>query len=347
MVALCFVAALCFAAALFSVALYPVALHGAEPTGKLKEVLERGQLYCGVNGKLSGFGFMDPQGNMVGFDVDICRAVAAALFDDPAKVRFTPLSAPQRFTALQSGEIDLLSRNTTWTISRDSRVGLDFAPVVFYDGQGIMVKRELGVSSVSELDGASICVQTGTTTEKNLTDYFRNRGIAFNPVISQDYATSVDGFIKDRCDAFTTDRSGLLATKIKYPELADAVILDEVMSKEPLAPAVVQGESQWRDAVAWIVFGLIQAEELGVTQENIQRMSGSTDLNVRRLLGIEDTFGEDLGLSNDFLARTIRHVGNYGEIYERHLGMDSPFKLPRGLNDLWSRGGLMYAPPFR
>ena len=319
----------------------------AEPKGILKKVLQRGVLYCGVNGKLSGFGFLDPEGRMTGFDIDICRAVAAALFDDPEKIRYTPLSAPQRFTALQSGEIDLLSRNTTWTISRDSRVGLDFAPVVFYDGQGMMVMSDLGVARIDELDGATICVQTGTTTEKNLTDYFRNRGLSYEPVVTQDYETSVNAFLKGRCDAFTTDRSGLLATKVKYPALADALILDEVMSKEPLAPAVVQGDSQWHDLVSWVIYGLIEAEELGVTSVNAVQKRDSTDLNIRRLLGVEDTFGEDLGVTNDFIYRIIRHVGNYGEIYDRHLGRNSPFNLPRGLNDLWTRGGLMYAPPLR
>lgn len=319
----------------------------AEPKGILKKVLQRGVLHCGVNGKLSGFGFLDPEGRMTGFDIDICRAVAAALFDDPEKIRYTPLSAPQRFTALQSGEIDLLSRNTTWTISRDSRVGLDFAPVVFYDGQGMMVMSDLGVARIDELDGATICVQTGTTTEKNLTDYFRNRGLSYEPVVTQDYETSVNAFLKGRCDAFTTDRSGLVATKVKYPALADALILDEVMSKEPLAPAVVQGDSQWHDLVSWVIYGLIEAEELGVTSANVAQKRESTDLNIRRLLGVEDTFGEDLGVTNDFIYRIIRHVGNYGEIYDRHLGRNSPFNLPRGLNDLWTRGGLMYAPPLR
>jgi general L-amino acid transport system substrate-binding protein len=210
-----------------------------------------------------------------------------------------------------------------------------------------MVKKGLGVKKIAELDGATVCVQSGTTTEKNLTDYFRKLGAKLRPVISQDYETSVDGFIKDRCDAFTADRSGLVATRVKYPELADAVILDETMSKEPLAPAVAQGDSPWRDLVSWVIYGLIQAEELGVSQANLAQMLKSDDLNVKRLLGREDTFGADLGVSNDFMARAIKHVGNYGEIYDRHLGKHSPFKLARGLNDLWTRGGLMYSPPLQ
>ncbi|MDH4225724.1 MAG: amino acid ABC transporter substrate-binding protein [Deltaproteobacteria bacterium] len=321
--------------------------RSAPDGGLLKTVLSRGELRCGVNGALSGFGYMDPKGRMVGFDVDFCRAVSAALFGSADKVRFIRLSAAQRFTALQSGEIDLLSRNTSWTISRDVRLGMDFGPVVFYDGQGMLVKKNLKVHRLKDLSGATICVQSGTTSEKNLADGFQSRGIVFKPLVNQDYETTVGAFIKNRCDGFTSDLSQLLATQMKYPELKNTLILDEVFSKEPMAPAVRQGDSRWRDVVSWVIYGMLAAEELGITGKNLEAKLQSKDNEIRRLLGREEPFGEELGLPNNFMAAVIGQVGNYGEVFNRHLGAGSPFKLKRGVNDLWTRGGLMYSPPFR
>ena len=314
----------------------------------LKTVLDRGRLVCGVHGTFQGFGFLDPSGKWSGFDVDICRAWAAALFDDPEAVDFRGLSAQERFTALQAGEVDVLSRNSTWTLGRDTELGLDFGPTTFYDGQAMMVKKALiddPAASLADLAGASVCVQTGTTTELNLADQMRAAGAEYTPVVFEDQNAAFQAYDEGRCDAITSDRSQLATQgQAVLANFADHIILDVVMSKEPLAPAVAQGDDKWADAIHWVVYGMIQAEELGITSANVDTFLTSEDPVVRRLLGVEGELGAKLGLSNDFIYRAIKLVGNYGEVYERNLG---PFNLARGQNALWTDGGLMYAPPFR
>jgi general L-amino acid transport system substrate-binding protein len=319
----------------------------ASPGRMLQRVRDRGQLICGVNNTLPGFGSVEAGGDFAGFDVDYCRAFAAAVLGDPEAVQFRPLSAQERFTAVQTGEVDVLARNTTWTINRDTAVGMDFAPITFYDGQGMMVREGDNISSLDDLNGASICVQTGTTTELNLADVFRARGLDFEPVVFEDADQTAAAYDQGRCDAYTTDRSGLIATRIKLQNPEEHVILDEVMSKEPLAPAVLQGDPQWKDIVSWVVFGTFTAEELGITSENVEEHLNSEDPNVRRFLGVEGQLGQDLGLDNDFMVDVINAVGNYEEIYNRNLGPDTPFDLQRGPNQLYTEGGLLYAPPFR
>ena len=314
----------------------------------LDAVIERGYLQCGVNTGLAGFSNPDSEGMWTGLDVDFCRAIAAALFDDTEAVRFTPLTAQQRFTALQSGEIDVLSRNTTWTLTRDTALGLNFAGVMFYDGQGFIVPRELGVTSVLELDGATICVEPGTTTELNLADFFRANDLSFEPVVieHQDEATAT--FFSGRCDVYTTDASGLASIRATVaPNPDDYVILPEIISKEPLGPVVRHGDDEFFDVVKWVRFALIEAEEKGITAANIDAMMESSDPTVQRLLGVTPGMGEALGLSEDWAVRAIRAVGNYGEMFERNVGVDTALGLERGLNDLWTRGGLMYAMPAR
>jgi general L-amino acid transport system substrate-binding protein len=315
---------------------------------RLQAVLDRGNLICGVHGTFQGFGFVDSAGAWSGFDVDFCRAWAAALFNDPDAVEFRGLSAQARFTALQSGEVDVLSRNSTWTWTRDAELGLTFGPVTFYDGQAIMVKKSVvddPAAGLAALEGATVCVQTGTTTELNLADQFRAAGVGYEPVTFEDQNAAFQAYEEDRCDAITSDRSQLATQgQAVLQNFADHVILDVVMSKEPLAPAVLQGDDKWADAIHWVVYGMIQAEELGITSANVDSFLTSEDPVVRRLLGVEGELGSKLGLSNDFIYRAIKLVGNYGEVYERNLG---PFNLARGQNDLWTNGGLMYAPPFR
>ena len=319
--------------------------EGGAGDGLLNVVEDRGSLICGVNGQLPGFSFVDETGEYSGMDVDICRAVAAALFDDPSQVEYRNLSAQERFTAVQAGEVDLLSRNTTWTISRDTSVGLDFAPTTFYDGQGIMVSNTSGVQDIAGLEGQSICVQAGTTTELNLADQMRKRGINYNSVVFDDEDALYAAYQQGRCQAATSDRSQLIARRSNLPNPDDHTILDTVLSKEPLGPSTADGDDQWGDAVKWITYALIEAEELGINSENIDSFQDSEDPNVRRFLGLEGNLGEDMGLPNDFAARVVRHVGNYGEIYQRNIG--EPFDLARGDNELWENGGLMYSPPFR
>jgi general L-amino acid transport system substrate-binding protein len=313
----------------------------------LTQVQERGELLCGVSGNLPGFSYVTQEGEYSGLDVDICRAVAAAVFDDPNAVEFRNLNAKERFTALQSGEIDLLSRNTTWTLSRDTSVGLDFVPVVFYDGQGMMVKADSGIEDLQGLEGQSVCTQTGTTTEQNLADQMERLGIEYTPIVFEEVDATFAAYQEGRCQGVTSDRSQLVSRRSLLPNPEEHVILDTVMSKEPLAPAVLNNDAQWFDTVKWVVNGLIAAEELGVTSENIDEFMTSENPVVKRLLGTEGTLGEDMGLSNDFMVKAIRAVGNYGEIYNRNLGPDTPFDLPRGQNALYTEGGLMYAPPFR
>jgi general L-amino acid transport system substrate-binding protein len=314
----------------------------------LDAVKAKGFVQCGVNAGLPGFSNPDEKGNWVGLDVDVCRAVAAAVFGDASKVKFTPLSAKERFTALQSGEIDVLSRNTTWTFVRDNSLGLDFAGVVYYDGQGFMVRKNLGVKSARELNGASVCVITGTTTELNLGDYFRANGMKYRPVVYEKGDETVAAYDAGRCDVFTTDRSQLAGQRIKLKKPEDHVVLPETISKEPLGPVVRHGDNQWGDIVRWSLNAMIVAEEKGITSKNVDGTKAkSKDPEIKRLLGVEADLGKKLGLSNDWAYNIIKKVGNYGEIYNRNVGPDTPLKLERGINQLWSKGGILYAPPMR
>jgi len=313
----------------------------------LAAIKSRGELICGANGTLAGFGLPDPQGNWTGFDVDFCRAIAAAIFNDPTKVKFVPLTAKDRFTALQSGEIDVLSRNTTWTLSRDTSLGLDFVAVTYFDGQGFMVRRALKVSSALELNGASVCVQQGTTSELNLADYFRANQMQLKTVTFATGDEARKAYESGRCDSYTTDSSGLYGERQKLAVPGDHIVLPEIISKEPLTPAVRHGDSQWTDIVRWTHFAMVDAEELGVTKANVDDKLKSDDPETRRMLGAEGQYGEALGLTNDWVYRIIKHVGNYGEVFERNVGQGSPLKIVRGLNALWTKGGIQYAPPIR
>jgi general L-amino acid transport system substrate-binding protein len=313
----------------------------------LTTIKNRGELICGANGTLAGFGLPDPQGNWTGFDVDFCRAIAAAIFNDPTKVKFVPLTAKDRFTALQSGEIDVLSRNTTWTLSRDTSLGLDFVAVTYYDGQGFMVRRALKVNSALELNGAAVCVQQGTTSELNLADYFRANPMQLKTVTFATGDEARKAYESGRCDAYTTDSSGLYGERQKLAVPGDHIVLPEIISKEPLTPAVRHGDSQWTDIVRWTHFAMVDAEELGVTKANVDEKLKSDDPETRRMLGAEGQYGEALGLTNDWVYRIVKHVGNYGEVFERNIGQGSPLKIVRGLNALWTKGGLQYGPPFR
>jgi general L-amino acid transport system substrate-binding protein len=319
----------------------------AASAATLDDVKAKGFVQCGVNTGLPGFAMPDDAGNWTGFDVDYCRAVAAAIFNDPQAVKFTPLSAKERFTALQSGEVDVLIRNTTWTIERDTSLGLTFAGVNYYDGQGFIVRKELGLTSAEELADAAICVQTGTTTELNMADYFRTRNINYNPVVFEQLTETNQAYDSGRCDALTTDASGLYATRLQFANPDEHVVLPTIISKEPLGPVVRAGDDAWLDIVRWVHFALLNAEELGVTQANVEEMKNSENPEIRRLLGVEGTFGEGMGLTNDWAANIITHLGNYGEIFERNIGQGSELKIERGLNALWTDGGLQYGPPIR
>ena len=313
----------------------------------LDEVKKRGDLRCGVNIGLAGFSAPDDKGEWTGLDVDFCRAVAAAIFKDPTKVKFVPLSAKERFTALQSGEVDLLSRNTTWTMSRDTQQGLAFVGVTYYDGQGFLVRKSLGLKSVAQLAGSSICMQTGTTNELNVADYFRTRSLTYNPVVFEKNEEAVTAYNLGRCDAYTTDASGLYAQRIKLSDPNENVVLPEIISKEPLGPAVRQGDEQWVNLVQWTLFAWLNAEGLGVTQENVDEMLKSGNPEVRRLLGTEGDYGRGIGLDNDWAYQIVRNVGNYGQSFERNVGMGSRLDIARDQNKLWKDGGLHYAPPIR
>ena len=314
-------------------------------TSRLNTVKKRGKLICGVSGKLPGFSFVNEKGEYLGLDVELCRAVAAALFDDPNQVEYRNLDAAQRFTAVQTGEVDLLSRNTTWTISRDTSVGMEFAPTIFYDGQGMMVPSDSGIENLEQLQGKTICVKSGTTTEQNLADQMSKRKIDYNPVVFGDDDTLYNSYIQGRCEAITADRTQLVGRRAILPEPDKHSLLEIVMSKEPLGPLVANGDSAWFDAVKWITYALIQAEEFGIDSSNLETFINSSDPNIQRFLGTEGSLGETMGLPNDFAARIVKHVGNYGEIYERNIAV--PFDLERGLNQLWTEGGLLYSPPFR
>lgn len=313
----------------------------------LKNIKKRGVLSCGVTTGLAGFSSPDDKGNWKGLEVDICRAVAAAVLKDKNKVRFVSLNAQQRFTAIQSGEIDLLSRVTTRTLSRDTSMGLNFAPVTYYDGQAFMVRKKDGISSAKELDGASVCTQQGTTTELNLADYFRANGMKFKPVVFESNEEVNQAFFKGRCDVLTTDSSGLASERSKMKNPTDYIILPERISKEPLAPAVRHGDDQWFDIVSWTIISLIEAEELGINSINIDSFKKSKDPKIKRLLGIISGNGKSLGLDEQWAYRAIKSVGNYAEIFDRNVGKKTPLNLKRGLNALWKSGGLMYAPPIR
>ena len=313
----------------------------------LNNVKQKGQLTCGSNTGLAGFGLPDSQGKWAGLDVDVCRAISAAIFNDPNKVRYIPLSSKDRFTALQSGEVDLLVRNSTWTMSRDTQLGLDFTAVNYFDGQGFMVRKKLGVASAKELDGASVCTQQGTTTELNLADYFRSIGKKYEVVAFATSDETFKAYDAGRCDAFTTDASGLYAERLRASNPDDHIVLPEIISKEPLAPAVRHGDNQWGDIVRWTHFAMLNAEELGVTQANIDQMMKSDNPEIKRLLGVEGKYGEAIGLTNDWAYRIIKHVGNYGESFDRNIGDASPLKIKRGLNALWTKGGLQYGIPVR
>ncbi|MDO6459486.1 amino acid ABC transporter substrate-binding protein [Granulosicoccaceae sp. 1_MG-2023] len=318
----------------------------AQAAGTLDNVKEKGFIQCGVSTGLPGFSAPDDKGNWSGLDVDYCRALSAAVFGDPDKVKYTPLSAKVRFTALQSGEIDILSRNTTWTMSRDTDFG-NFVGVMYYDGQGFMIPKALEVSSATELDGAAVCTQTGTTTELNVADFFRSNGLNYTVVAFEKYDEVVAAYDSGRCDVYTTDRSGLAAQLPKMSKPEEHMILPDIISKEPLGPVVRADDAAWEDAARWTLNCLVNAEEMGVTSANVMDMAKSDDPNLQRMLGAEGALGSKIGLPDDFCAQVVAGVGNYGEIYERHVGTSTPINLERGLNALWKDGGILYAPPMR
>jgi len=325
----------------------------AATAGTLDDVKAKGFVQCGVSQGLIGFSNPDSQNNWTGLDVDFCRAVAAAIFNDPAKVKFTPLSAKERFTALQSGEVDLLSRNTTWTMGRDTSLGLKFAGVTYYDGQGFMVRKSLGVDSALKLDGATVCTNTGTTTELNLADYFKAHNMKYQVVAIEDANQVRQAYDEGRCDIFTTDQSGLYAERLQLKNPADHVILPEIISKEPLGPVVRQGDDAWFNVVKWTYFALLDAEEAGITQANVDQMKTSTNPEILRMLGVKNAdgsaagFGTGIGLNEEWVVQIVKGVGNYGEIFERNVGPKTQLKIARGKNALWKDGGLQYAPPIR
>ena len=313
----------------------------------LDEVRKRGDLVCGSNPGLAGFGLPDDRGQWHGFDIDYCRAVAAAIFDDPQKVRYVPLTGKDRFTALQSGEVDLLSRNTTWTQSREAAQGLLFIGINYFDGQAFLVRKSSGAESAQKLSGASICVQQGTTSELNLADYFRTHGFKAETVVFSTADDAIKAYDSGRCDAFTTDGSALYAERLKTEKPDEHMVLPDIISKEPFGPVVRQGDDRWFNLVKWTHYALLDAEELGVASGNVEDMRKSDNPEIRRLLGTEGNFGAGLGLEADWVVRIIKAVGNYGEVFARNLGEKSPMKIPRGLNAQWRQGGLQYAPPVR
>jgi general L-amino acid transport system substrate-binding protein len=315
---------------------------------ELDAIKARGQLICGVSTGVAGFASADSQGKWTGIDVDVCRAVAAALFGDADKVKFVPTTAQQRFTALQSGEVDLLARTTTYTLTRDTALGFDFTGVNYYDGQGFMVNKKLGVKSAKELNGATICVQPGTTTELNLADYFRANKMTFKPVVIEKVEEVRAAFFAGRCDVFTTDASGLYATRAaNAPKPEDYIILPEIISKEPLGPVVRHGDNQFADIVRWSLYAMVEAEEYGITSKNVDEMMKSDNPTIKRILGVTPGMGKALGLDEKWVYNIIKQVGNYGESFDRNVGMGSPLKIARGQNELWTKGGLQYAPPIR
>jgi len=330
---------------MLGIVLFMGAVAGSASAQTLKAVKDRGSLVCGVSQGLPGFSSPDDKGVWTGFDVDFCRALAAAIFNDPNKVRYSPLSARDRFEPLKSGQIDLLSRNTTWILSRDAL--FNFAGVSYYDGQGFMVRKGLKVNSALELNGASVCTQSGTTTELNLADYFRANSMRYEVIAFGTADEMVKAYESGRCDALTTDVSQLYAEKLKLANANDHVILPEIISKEPLGPVVRHGDDQWFDVVKWTLFGMLNAEELGISSKNIDDAVKSNIPEIKRLVGTEGNFGEQIGLTKDWIVRIVKHVGNYGESFERNVGTGSKLGISRGLNRLWTKGGIQYAPPVR
>jgi len=323
-----------------------VGIAGAGTT--LDAVQKKGFLQCGVNTGFAGFSAPDKQGHWRGLDVDVCRALAAAVLGDGNKVKYTPLTAKERFIALQSGEVDLLSRNTTWTITRDTVLGLNFAGVSFYDGQGFMVKKDLGVNSALELDGATVCTGAGTTTELNLADYFREKNMEYKAISFDSRDQTFSAFRDGRCDVYTGDSSSLYSGRLELAKPDSVNILPEIISKEPLGPLVRQGDDNWFNIAKWSLFALINAEEMGITSKNVDKMKAtSRNPSVQRFLGVVGNMGKGLGLSKDWAYNIVKQVGNYGEVFDRNVGKDSPLKIERGLNALWNKGGIMYAPPIR
>lgn len=313
----------------------------------LEDVKAKGFVQCGVSQGLPGFSNPTDSGDWEGLDVDLCRAVAAAVLGDATKVKFTPLSAKERFTALTSKEVDILSRNTTWTMGRDTTLGVNFAGVNYYDGQGMMVPADLGVTSAKELNNATVCTNAGTTTELNITDYFKANGMEFSLVTIEKADEVVAAYDAGRCQVYTTDRSGLAAQRLKLTDPEAHVVLPEIISKEPLGPVVRQGDDQWFNIVKWTHYAMVNAEELGVSKANVEEMKGSDNPGIQRLLGVTDNFGESLGIPKEWAYNIVAQVGNYGEVYEANVGPNTPLKLARGVNALWTEGGLQYAPPIR
>lgn len=328
-------------------ALLAVGLAAPAPAQTLKQVKDRGTLVCGVSQGLIGFSVADERGNWTGFDVDFCRALAAAIFNDASKVRYVPLDANARFDALKGGTIDVLSRNSTWTISREMALGLNFAGVTYYDGQGFLVRKSLKVDTALDLGGKTLCVQTGTTTQLNAADYFRTNKMAYETVALGTAAEVLQAYDAGRCAAFTSDSSQLHAERLKLAKPADHAILPEIISKEPLGPAVRQGDDQWLNIVKWTHFAMLNAEELGVSSATIDEALRSEKPDVRRLVGNDGNYGEQLGLTKDWAVRIVRQIGNYSEVFERNVGVQSRLAIPRGINMLWTNGGIQYAPPIR
>jgi len=328
-----------------SAALMSTTTSAAEST--LDKVLSQGYLTCGVSTGIPGFSNPDSKGEWKGIDVEYCKALASAVLGDKTKVKFVPLTAKERFTALQSGEIDVLSRNTTWTLQRDTALGLNFVGVTYYDGQGFMVKKDLGIKSAKELNGASVCVQSGTTTELNLADYFRKSGMSYKPVVFDTSAQTAKGFDSGRCDALTSDQSQLYALRINLKDPSSATVLPDIISKEPLGPVVRQNDDKWFNVAKWTLFAMINAEEYGITSKNVDQMLMSSDPNVKRILGKDGPKGTGLGIRNDWGYQIVKQVGNYGEVFENTVGTGSPLQISRGVNSLWNAGGFMYAPPLR
>ena len=335
-----------------AVGLGAVLVSGTAMAGKdLDSIRSRGSLVCGVGQGTAGFMMADSQGKWVGLDVDVCRAVAAAIFGDSEKVKYVPLSAQQRFTALQSGEVDILSNNTTETLTRDTALGLDFTAVTYYDGQGFLVSKKLGVKSAKELNGATVCVAPGTTTELNLADYFRTMKMTFKPVVIEKVDEVRAAFFSGRCDVYTNDSSSLYATRAANPppplKPEDFIVLPEIISKEPLGPAVRQGDNQFADIVRWAFYAMLEAEEYGITSQNVDEMTKSENPTIKRILGVTPGMGKALGVDEKWVYNIVKQVGNYGESFERNVGMGSPLKIERGLNAQWTKGGLQYSPPIR
>jgi general L-amino acid transport system substrate-binding protein len=317
------------------------------PAQTLAKIKERGSVICGVNPGLLGFSVRDEKNGWIGYDVDLCRALAAAIFDDPSKVEFVPTEATERLAAVQSGKIDVLSRNTTWTMAREASLKLNFAAVTYYDGQGFLVRRARNLTSSLELDGVSVCVQTGTTTEPSLADYFRSNNMRFRAFTFASSDQAANAYDKGQCDVLTSDVSQLFAMRLRLASPDDHIILPDIISKEPLGPVVRFGDDQWFNIVKWTHFAMINAEELGVSSETIEAALKSEKPDVRRLVGTDGNYGEQIGLTKDWAVRIIKHVGNYGEVFERNIGIGSKLSIPRGINSLWTKGGIQYAPPIR